>query len=310
MSRADNVPAYTMRQLAAFVAVAETGTISAAAERMHLSQSALAAAVTDLERALKVQLTVRKRARGVALTPTGETVLTRAKALLYQAGELQADAAGEEGGVAGPLAIGCYPSLGPTLLPSLLHDFTQRYPRAKIAVREDTQDRLRRRLDDGELDVVIVYDLDLSPEWRTVVLTTREPSVLLAPDHRLAKVSGPIRLADLAADPMVLLDASPSAEHALDVCARAGFAPKIAYRIQNYETARAFVGRGLGWALLVPRPRLDVTYEGLPVVVKPLAEPPVPIGVVAAWHQDSMPSKVARAFVRFASTPRPPAPSR
>ncbi|ASR39256.1 LysR family transcriptional regulator [Prauserella marina] len=310
MSRADNVPTYTMRQLAAFVAVAETGTISAAAERMHLSQSALAAAVTDLERALKVQLTVRKRARGVALTSTGEVVLTRAKALLYQAGELQGVAEGEGGGVAGPLVVGCHPALGPTLLPSLLHDFTQRYPRAKVALREDTQNRLRRRLDDGELDVVIVYDLDLSPEWRTVMLTTRVPTVSLAPDHRLARVNGPVRLADLAADPMVLLDAPPSAEHALEVCARAGFVPKVAYRTQSYETARAFVGRGLGWSLLVPRPRLDVTYEGLAVVVKALAEPPAPIGVVAAWHQDSMPSRVARAFVQFASTPKPPAPSR
>ncbi|MFD2396017.1 LysR family transcriptional regulator [Prauserella oleivorans] len=63
MSRAENLPTYTMRQLAAFVAVAETGTIGGAAERMHLSQSALASALTDLEKALKVQLTVRRRAR-------------------------------------------------------------------------------------------------------------------------------------------------------------------------------------------------------------------------------------------------------
>ncbi|RZK84403.1 MAG: LysR family transcriptional regulator, partial [Rhodococcus sp. (in: high G+C Gram-positive bacteria)] len=90
MPRPDNVPVYTMRQLAAFVAVAETGTISGAAERMHLSQSALSAAVTDLEKALKAQLCVRRRARGVQLTPTGEAVLSRARALLQQAGELQA----------------------------------------------------------------------------------------------------------------------------------------------------------------------------------------------------------------------------
>lgn len=67
-----------MRQLAAFVAVAETGTISAAAERLHLSPSALSAALTELERALKVQLCVRRRSFGIQLTRTGEAVLVRA----------------------------------------------------------------------------------------------------------------------------------------------------------------------------------------------------------------------------------------
>lgn len=300
MSRAENLPTYTMRQLAAFVAVAETGTISGAAERMHLSQSALASALTDLEKALKVQLTVRRRARGVQLTPTGEAVLARAKVLLQQASELQADAAGEGGIVAGPLVIGCYPSLSPTVLPALLRSFTQRYPKVRVELREDTQNRLRKQLDDGELDLAIVYDLELSPEWRTTRLATRKPTVLLDAGHRLASCRGRLRLAELAEDPMVLLDAPPSSEHALDVCRQAGFAPRVAYRTENFETARAFVGRGLGWTLLVQRPRHDVTYEGLEVVVKTELDPqPDPVDVVVAWHSASMLSKVSRLFVQF-----------
>ncbi|MFD2396016.1 LysR substrate-binding domain-containing protein [Prauserella oleivorans] len=55
---------------------------------------------------------------------------------------------------------------------------------------------------------------------------------------------GRLRLAELAEDPMVLLDAPPSSEHALDVCRQAGFAPRVAYRTENFETARAFVGAG------------------------------------------------------------------
>lgn len=61
MTRPDAVPTFTMRQLAAFVAVAETGTISGAAERLRLSQSALSAALTDLEKSLQMQLAVRGR---------------------------------------------------------------------------------------------------------------------------------------------------------------------------------------------------------------------------------------------------------
>ncbi|MBE9373616.1 LysR family transcriptional regulator [Saccharopolyspora sp. HNM0983] len=303
MSNGESVPRYTMRQLAAFVAVAETGTISAAAERLHASHSALAAAVTDLERALNVQLTVRRRAHGVRLTPTGETVLIRARALLHQATELQADAGGPGGGVSGPLALGCYTSLGPTVLPSLLRSYTVRYPQTRVELHEDTQNRLRKQLVDGEVDLVIAYALDLPDEWRTAVLGTRRPHVLVGPEHPLTGADGPVRLAELAEDPMILLDAPPSSYHALEVCRQAGFEPRVAYRTQNYETARAFVGRDLGWTLLVQRPAPEVTYEGLPVVVKELHDPrPDPVGVVVAWHRGSMLSRAARAFIRFATS--------
>jgi DNA-binding transcriptional LysR family regulator len=296
------VPRYTMRQLAAFVAVAETGTISAAAERLHLSQSALAAAVTDLERTLNVQLTVRRRAHGVRLTPTGETLLPRARALLYQANELQADTSGTGDEVSGPLALGCYPSLGPTVLPSLLRAYTLQFPRTKVELREDPQNRLRTLLDRGELDLLIVYDLDLPEQWRTALLSTRQPHVLLPAQHPLAVDDAPLRLADLADEPMILLDAPPSSYHALDLCRQAGFAPRVAYGTQNYETARSFVGRGLGWTLLVQRPAQDVTYEGLPVVCKEIHDPhPSAVAVVIAWPQEAMLSRAARAFIQFAA---------
>ncbi|AEF41224.1 LysR substrate-binding domain-containing protein [Hoyosella subflava] len=300
MARGDGVPSYTMRQLAAFVAVAETGTIAAAAERMHLSQSALSTSITDLERALNSQLCVRRRAHGVTLTPTGQAVLRRARVLLQHANEIQEDAAGESGGVVGPVIVGCYPSLGPTVLPSLLHGFTHRHPRATVEFREDNQDRLRTQIEGGEIDVCIVYDLGLSPEWRTEVLMRRTPSVVLPENHPLASRTT-LRLADLADEPMVLLDAPPSSSHAMDMCRKAGFAPRVAYRTRNYETARAFVGRGLGWTLLVQRPALDVTYEGLEVAVKKVTEPEMePVAIVVAWHPQSLPSRVTRAFIEFA----------
>ncbi|MFC6694820.1 LysR family transcriptional regulator [Nocardioides daphniae] len=85
MARAEGVPAFTMNQLAAFVAVAEAGTISGAAERLHISPSALSASVTELERHLQTQLLHRRKAKGVSLTASGELVLPRARYLLHQA---------------------------------------------------------------------------------------------------------------------------------------------------------------------------------------------------------------------------------
>src|SRR5688572_18063523 len=173
-----------MNQLAAFVAVAEAGTISAAAEKLHSSPSALSAAVTELERALQAQLLRRRKAKGVSLTPPGEAVLSRARALLHQASELEADARGEERGVSGLVRLGCYPSLAPTVLPALISDFTGTHPDARLEVHENTQDQLSSGLDSGELDLAIVYDIDLDPSWRSA------PPAQLAPRLRVPRPRG------------------------------------------------------------------------------------------------------------------------
>jgi DNA-binding transcriptional LysR family regulator len=290
-----------MNQLAAFVAVAEAGTISAAAEKLHVSASALSAAVTELERALQSQLLRRRKAKGVSLTPTGEAVLARARSVLHQASELEADARGDERGVTGLVRLGCYTSLAPTALPALISDFTQAHPDARLGVHENTQDQLSKGLDSGELDLAIVYDLDLDPAWRSAVLGHLMPRVVLPAGHRLAESAALIDLAHLRNDPMVLLDAPPSSGHAFDCCALAGFAPRVVYRARTYETARSFVGRGLGWTLLLQRPSADVTYEGRPVVVKDIAAPVLPdVAVAVVWPPDSLLSRASRAFITHA----------
>ena len=82
--------------------------------------------------------------------------------------------------------------------------------------------------------------------------------------------AAPLDLRDLEREPMVLLDAPPSRDHALGLCAQAGIQPAIRYRTENYETARALVGRGLGWTVLLTLPRTHMTYEGLDLAVAQL----------------------------------------
>lgn len=297
MARAEGVPTFTMNQLAAFVAVADVGTISGAAQQLHLSASALSANLTELERSLNAQLLTRHRAKGVHLTPTGELLVPRARLLLHQALELEADARGERG-AAGIVRLGCYPSLAPTLLPPLITGFAQSQPETHLEVTEATQDHLTASLEGGLLDAAIMYDLDLASSWRRAVLALLKPLVVLPADHRLAAGEGPVDLVDLRADPLVLLDAPPSSTHALDCCAVAGFSPRIGYRARTYETARAFVGRGLGWTILLQRPSADVTYEGLPIAVREISTPGIaPVSVNVVWHPDSLLNRATRAFL-------------
>jgi DNA-binding transcriptional LysR family regulator len=296
-------PSYSLRQLLYFVTVAEAGTIRAAAARLHVAESAVSVALTELERTLRVQLLVRRRAHGVMLTPSGRASLRLAKALLHQAQELEAEVSGVGGVLSGPLAIGCYPMLGPTTLPRLLSEFSALHPAVAIDFQEDTQDRLHRRLADGELDLAIMYDLELPPGLPRAELDRRIPYVLLPADHPMA--AAPLDLRDLEREPMVLLDAPPSTNHALHLCTHAGIQPAIRYRTVNYETARALVGRGLGWTLLVTLPHAQMTYEGLALAAARLTFPvPDPVRVVLAWLDDAGLSRRAREFIRFAAGDR------
>lgn len=301
MAKASGVPGYTMAQLAAFVAVADAGTITGAAARLHVSPSAVAASLTDLERVLQAQLCVRHRAKGVVLTFAGKALLAKARTLLHEAAELELDVRGEPGQVSGVLHVGCYTTLGPSALPPLLDAFTRRYPATKIELREDSLEVLRRAVDAHDVDLAIVYDIDLPRHWNTVALMRAAPRIHLPGDHPLA-ADPTVSLVDLADQPMILLDAPPSRQHQLECCRSAGVEPRVAFRTSSYETARALVGRGLGWTLLVQRTPVDVTYEGRPIVVKEVAEPMPVVSTVIAWREETPLNRAAQAFIQLAAS--------
>ncbi|MER5181011.1 LysR substrate-binding domain-containing protein [Streptomyces sp. NPDC002896] len=305
------LPGYSLRQLLYFVTAAESGTLSEAAARLHISQSAVSLAISELERALKVQLCVRRKAHGITLTPAGKQALREMRALLRQAEDLAADVSGTQEGLSGRLSVGCYVTLAPTVLPPLLQGFSALHPALTIDFEEGTGDHLQRRLLDGDLDVAVLYDTDVLPEMDRALLSTMRPHILLPAGHPLAD-EPVVALHDLAAEPMVLLDAPPSSHHTLLLCQSAGVTPVVRHRTRNFEMARALVGRGLGYAILVQRPANDRTYEGLPVVHKEIAElPEATVSVLLCWPRQVARTRRASEFVRFClqspTTSEPPA---
>jgi len=293
------VPGYSLRQLLYFVAVAEKGTVSAASERLRVSPSAVSLAISELERALKVQLCVRRKAHGVTLTVSGTQLLHHARALLRQARELETELANNDGELSGMLSVGCFPGLGATLLPRLLHGFGELHPRVVVDFTEGDQTTLQDRLFAGKLDLLVRYEILLSPEIEAVELTRMRTHVLLAAGHRLAH-EPKVALRDLAEEPMVLLQEPPSPDHSLSVCHEAGVSPLVRYRVRTGETARALVGRGLGYAIMPSRPPRERAFEGLPVVYKEISElPDTEVPIVIGWPRNTRLTRRAEAFVRY-----------
>ncbi|WP_087071941.1 LysR family transcriptional regulator [Arthrobacter sedimenti] len=290
---------YTLRQLEAFVAVADSGSISAAAEALHVSQSAISGSVNSLEHVFDAQLTIRRKAHGVTLTAAGQYVLGRAKSLLNAASDLELHAANAGAELRGSLTLGCYLTLAPTVLARLIDHYGKRYPLVELDFYDGSQSEVQTRLASGQLDAAIAYDLSLPAGLLRQRLYDAAPSIVLAADHRLA-ARPELSLADVANDPMVLLDVNPSRENTMTMFSTAGLEPNIRFRTTDYEVTRSLVGRGMGYAILVQQPAGDLSYEGRPLVVRPIRPALRSIPVAIVWPKTVRPSQSTTAMIDLA----------
>ena len=294
-------PGFTLRQLSYLLAAARHGTIAGAASELHVSPSAVSDAITQLERMFTVQLCVRKQAQGLTLTTAGRHLAAQARPLLAAAKDIEAQAKAPEGQLAGPLTIGCYPTLAPKVLPVLLDEFGAAHPFVTLEIREDSQDRLFAQMETGEVDVVFAYETLVPGNPRRAKLMERPAYVVLSPDHPLATRDA-LRLEELADYDMILLDSPPSREHTLSMFAERGIEPKVRHRTSSFEVVRTLVARGLGYGILVQRPENNASYEGLPLTTREIEPSVAPVAVEVVWPATHKTSTKVQALIDFAQT--------
>src|SRR5574340_94306 len=263
--------AVTLRQLQFFLAVAASGSVSAAARRCHVSPGGISLAVTQLEATLGVPLTVRRKSKGAVLTPTGRWVAERARALLAGAEELESGARRLQEELFGPLRIGCFTTLSPALMPPIIEHFAKNHPAVDIDIVEESSVQLSRMLHAGEIDACLAYALHLGGDIDRHLIAPVRLQVLLAPSHPLAE-RDEISLIDLADEPAVLLALQPAQDLVETILRGAGFEPTIKWRSKNAETVRSLVGRGLAYSIMMTRPPDDRTYEGRPLAYRKIAD--------------------------------------
>lgn len=242
----------TLRQLEYFVAVCESGSVSAGAERSHVSQSAMSAALAGLERALGTDLLQRHR-RGVTLTPGGAELLARIRSILAEVDDLHTIASDIGGALSGPLRVGCYSTLAPALMPKTIEGFVRHNPDVALSFFEGSDMELLSALSRGECELVITYDYAeahfAEPNaMNRIPLTGAPPKALVPTEHPLAE--GPVSLADLAIEPLILLDLYPSAEYFLKLFVDRGHEPIVRFRSKSNQLVMNLVAEGLGCAVL------------------------------------------------------------
>lgn len=245
--------------------------MTAAANACHVTSSALALSLDELERHLGVQLLVRRKGRGVSLTPAGSRMLTRARDVLAQAGALAEAATQDAAELSGPFSIGCFTTLTPFFLPQIVDRFQRKHPAVELDVVTGAAEELHEHLLQGRIDAALLYSVDVPRSLVFDPVLAYRPHVLVPAAHRLAD-AGEISLAELADEPLVLLDVAPAGNNTRTIFDRLGLEPRIAHVTSSFEAVRCLVGSGLGYAVMFQRPATSTTYDGHEVRVVEIAD--------------------------------------
>lgn len=290
-TRLPTVP-FTLRQLECFIAVADAGTITAAASILHASDSAVSDAVTAMERAIGTSLIHRKRSRGANLTSDGLAVLPIARRMLTDAEELLAAVGSPSESIAGPVRLGALDTLAPVIVPRLITAAASRLPFVRLECTTGEQTDLIAALDAAQLDLVLTFDIGVPPEHNRRILASTRAGIVVAAGHPLSSRPS-VKLDEVADEPMILLDIEASRIHTLELMSSRSITPRIVRRTSDYELCRAMVGRGLGYTLLMRRDIDARTWDGGRVVYVDIEPPPREVDVQLVWKHGKPPARVA-----------------
>ncbi len=285
--------------------VGETGSIAAAAERLHVSSPSISVAISQIEAEFGLALFTRRHAQGLSLTPGGRQLVDQARKVLAEAGGLVTLAGDIAQRVGGPLSVGCLLTFAQVVLPQIRRSFCDAHAAVEFRQYERNQAEIFDGLRSAELDVALTYDLDIPGDIRFVPLASLEPYALLAADHPLA-AQAEVALADLAPHPMVLLDLPLSGDYFLSLFTAQGLRPQIAERTRDMGVMRSMVANGFGYSIANIRPESDLAPDGRRLAHVPLAGRVRPLWLGLALAEGAGLSLTVRAFVdhaRAAITP-------
>lgn len=287
---------FTIKQIAYFVAAAETGSITLASARVHISQPSISAAISSLETEFGIQLFIRHHAQGLSLTPQGQRFLREAKSLLLQAEELAAAASELSTKVGGVLSLGCLTTLYPLVVPEVLQAFKERHPAVRMEAVASDQANLFEQLRTGRLSLVLTYDMNLPADLEFSPLATLPPFAFVSVRHPLAQHRS-VAIEQLGEYPFLLLDLPISRDYFLSLFHRVGLMPPIAGRFEHMEVIRSLAARGEGFGLANAQPRNRASLDGRRLAYLAVSGKPRPLQLGILMVKGTRCTRTVEAFV-------------
>ncbi|MCM2291601.1 LysR family transcriptional regulator [Allorhizobium sp. BGMRC 0089] len=256
-----------LRHLRYAIAVAETGHMTRAAEKLGLQQPPLSQQIRNLEEMVGTPL-FHRLPRGMALTEAGEAFLVRARQIIADVDQAVDAARRAARGETGLLAIGFTSSAAfHPLVARVVRALRQSAPDLGLRLEEGSTDELQEALVTGRLDAVFIRFASERLAGFHVEALTSEPMVLALPDTHVLAHSKPssIDLADLAQETFILyrrLSAQGLYDRIIAACQKAGFSPKVEQETPKIVSTLSLVAAGLGVSI-IPRSMARLETSGV-----------------------------------------------
>lgn len=253
-----------LQQLRYLAAVVETGSVTAAAQRLNVSQPALSAGLAALEAELGGPLLERRRAN-VRLTPRGARFHRRALGILGESEAAKAEF--KRGSERAPVAVGVLPTIGTALIARFARRFAEVAPGLDLALREADGRTLLSWLSNGRIEAALtISDMAEGDGWTP--LFHDRLALVCAKRHRLAAVPQ-VRLGDLEDEPFVMREHCERGREAWEVLAARGIRLRVVLRTGQERRALDLVAAGIGVTIA---PESLVAESGAAVAMVPIED--------------------------------------
>jgi DNA-binding transcriptional LysR family regulator len=287
-----------VRRLRVLREVAAHGSFSAAADALSYTQSAVSQQIAALEREADARL-VERSARGVRLTEAGRALVTHADAILARLADAEEELQAIAGLRGGRLRLASFASACATLMPLAVARFRELHPGVDLTLNPAEPDDALRLLRTGEADIALSIETTFAcrtEEGFDRVELLDDPMYIMLPrEHPMADRSR-LRLRDLAEDSWMIGTAAhcPDASIFLRACQTAGFEPRVAFELDDYNAIQGFVAAGMGVSFIPDLALINVRDD---VVVRSLGTRPPVRRIVAATLSDSFCSPARQAML-------------
>lgn len=249
----------SLKQLSYICAVQETGSFSKAAQKMNISQSSILAAVDTAEHDLGVRIFSRQKGRGVLTTASGEKFIAAARRLLAAEQDFNRELRSQSSDD-GQLRVGLFEPFSSIMMVEVLTRLRQRLGNVSVELVEADQPSLKRYLDRGEVDLVVVYDL--GPDFTGTIekIGRAPPHAMVHEDSPLARHEA-ISISQLAEQPISILSLPLTMTYLMTLFDFAERRPRIIFKSRSYESIIRGVSRGFGSTILNAWPRQPLQVE-------------------------------------------------
>lgn len=291
----------TLKQVRYFIATAETGQISHAAMEMNISQSAVTAAIQQLEAQLGVKL-LERTPSGVRPTIEGARFLNHARNIAAAVEDAVRSPLGEGRRVSGKLRVVTTYTVAGYFMARHYTRFRRAYPDIEIEMMELPRGEIEKGIVSGWVDlaVMLVSNLANQDEIESETLFRSRRRLWLPADHPLLGAPR-VTLAEVAAEPYVMLTVDEARVTAGRYWEVAGLAPNVIFSTSSVEAVRSLVAAGVGVTILSDMVYRPWSLEGQRIDLRSLDQPIPSMDVGLAWARGRPLSPAAGIFRAFMS---------